>query len=57
MVISLQHDSRLTETLSTLSGTFGFWFVSALWGVFCTLPFTLAMKPVTKAPVASKAWR
>ena len=38
----LRHDARLNETLSTVSGTFGFWFVSALWGIFCTLPNRLA---------------
>ncbi|GMH79733.1 hypothetical protein TL16_g08248 [Triparma laevis f. inornata] len=43
----LKHDGRLTETLSTVSGTFGFWYVSALWGIFCTLPHVLAMHPAS----------
>ena len=41
----LKHDGRLTETLSTFNGTFGFWYLSALWGIFCTLPHVLAMYP------------
>ena len=52
----LKHDGRLTDTLSTMSGTAGFWYVSALWGVFCTLPYTLAMAPVARPPTPSKVW-
>lgn len=37
----MKHDSRLTDTLSTTSGTFGFWFVSLLWGCLCSLPHSL----------------
>lgn len=34
-------DGRLDDTLSTVSGTFGFWLISFLWGVICSLPHTL----------------
>jgi len=37
------HDLRLQETLNTVSGTASFWFVSALWGVLCSLPHLLGM--------------
>lgn len=35
------HDGRLDDTLSSFSGTFGFWTVSLLWGILCSLPHTL----------------
>ena len=50
----LRHDARLTETLSSVSGTAGFWFVSAIWGIFCSLPHALAYSPVAKAAKARK---
>jgi steroid 5-alpha reductase family enzyme len=37
------HDGRLEAVLSTVDGEFGFWFVSCLWGVVCTLPHTLSV--------------
>ncbi len=37
----LKTDARLEETLSTVSGAGGFWFVSLLWGLLCSLPHTL----------------
>mmetsp|Transcript_11821 Transcript_11821/g.32786 ORF Transcript_11821/g.32786 Transcript_11821/m.32786 type:complete len:375 (-) Transcript_11821:108-1232(-) len=39
--LQVQHDGRLTTTLATTSGAFGFWFVSALWGIVTALPHTL----------------
>jgi len=48
----LRHDGRLTDTLSTISGSFGFWFVSFIWGVFSTLPHTLSLSPIAKAKAA-----
>ena len=36
-------DHRLTETLSTLGGTFGFWFITFLWNVCCSLPYLLGL--------------
>jgi steroid 5-alpha reductase family enzyme len=41
-VLQVKHDARLDETLSTTSGAAGFWFISALWGIVCSLPHTLA---------------
>ena len=38
----LKHDARLGETLGTVSGMFGFWFISAVWGIVCTLPSRMA---------------
>lgn len=38
----VREDKRLGETLQSVSGTFGFWFISALWGVICTLPSRFA---------------
>ena len=37
----LQHDARLTSTLSTVPGTAVFWTISFLWGLVCSLPHTL----------------
>jgi len=39
--LKVKHDTRLDETLSTVSGMGGFWFVSLLWGLICSLPHTL----------------
>jgi len=36
------HDGRLDQTLSTLSGTTGFWCASFIWGCVCFLPHALA---------------
>jgi len=35
-------DARLEDTLSTTTGAIGFWTISCLWGVFVSLPHTLA---------------
>lgn len=40
--LQVRTDGRLEETLGTLSGTCGFWTISALWGVVCLLPHSLA---------------
>jgi len=37
-VLKNKHDARLDTTMSTTSGTIGFWVVSALWGMICGLP-------------------
>ncbi|KAL7562062.1 hypothetical protein ACA910_011100 [Epithemia clementina (nom. ined.)] len=37
----VQHDGRLTTTLSTVQGTLLFWTISAVWGVGTALPHTL----------------
>jgi len=34
-------DARLDDTLNTFSGTVGFWIISFLWGITCSLPHTL----------------
>lgn len=39
--IKVKHDARLDSTLSTFSGAFGFWMISLIWGVVCSLPHTL----------------
>ena len=45
----LKHDARLAETLGSISGCFGFWFLSFLWGVLASLPHTLSLSPIAKA--------
>lgn len=35
------HDARLDANLSTPTGAFGFWFISFLWGITCSLPHAL----------------
>ena len=43
------HDQRLTDTLSTSSGTFGFWLFTLLWQVMVSLPLylgALSTKPI-----------
>jgi steroid 5-alpha reductase family enzyme len=37
------HDMRLEETLSTVDGMFGFWFITFLWNVCCSLPYLLGL--------------
>jgi len=39
--LKLSHDTRLSETLSSVGGMAGFWFFSAAWGPICSLPHTL----------------
>lgn len=39
--LRVKHDARLDGTLSTVSGTVGFWVLSLLWGVLCSLPHAL----------------
>jgi Predicted membrane protein len=39
--LKLKTDGRLQDTLSTVSGTFGFWLISFMWGIICSLPHTL----------------
>jgi steroid 5-alpha reductase family enzyme len=44
------HDARLDDLLSTNVGAFGFWYISAVWGILCSLPHTLAvLKPSKKS--------
>ena len=40
-VLKVKKDARLTDTLSSGSGAAMFWIISALWGVICSLPFSL----------------
>ena len=40
-VLKVKKDARLTDTLSSGSGTAMFWILSWLWGVICSLPYTL----------------
>eukprot|EP00522_Entomoneis_paludosa_P018039 CAMPEP_0172441208 /NCGR_PEP_ID=MMETSP1065-20121228/1777_1 /TAXON_ID=265537 /ORGANISM="Amphiprora paludosa, Strain CCMP125" /LENGTH=323 /DNA_ID=CAMNT_0013190453 /DNA_START=196 /DNA_END=1167 /DNA_ORIENTATION=- len=40
-------DGRLTTTLSTVSGTVGFWVISAIWGVVTALPHSLTTTSTT----------
>ncbi|CAJ1384177.1 unnamed protein product [Effrenium voratum] len=40
--LQTHHDARLEEVLAGLSGTFGFWFISFLWGWVVSLPHALA---------------
>lgn len=37
------HDRRLEDTLSTIPGMFGFWFVTFEWNVICSLPYLLGL--------------
>mmetsp|Transcript_19040 Transcript_19040/g.28418 ORF Transcript_19040/g.28418 Transcript_19040/m.28418 type:complete len:387 (-) Transcript_19040:406-1566(-) len=39
--LKVKTDARLEDTLSTFSGTVGFWFISALWGILTSLPHAL----------------
>lgn len=50
-VLQTRYDARLSNTLSTTTGQFGFWFISFLWGWFVSLPHTLAAGvPVSERP-------
>lgn len=40
-VLNQGHDARLDATLATPTGAAGFWFISLLWGLVCSLPHTL----------------
>ena len=35
------HDARLDDVLANPSSSLGFWTISCLWGMLCSLPFTL----------------
>ena len=48
--LQVKHYGRLTEPLSSTSGTFGFWFITFLWNVLVALPHTLA----AGVPLASR---
>lgn len=39
--LKVRHDSRLSETLATFSGSVMFWFISYLWNVIVLLPFSV----------------
>jgi steroid 5-alpha reductase family enzyme len=39
--LQVKTDARLDDTLNTFSGTVGFWFISTLWGIICSLPHAL----------------
>jgi len=41
--LSMKHDARLDDLLSTAGGALRFWLVSTLWGVVCALPYTLGL--------------
>ena len=41
-VLQTKHDLRLSEILSTNSGAFGFWFISAVWGSLVILQHVLS---------------
>ena len=48
------HDQRLTDVLTVPSSAMGFWFISAMWGIICSLPHWIgALAPTPK--VASPA--
>lgn len=49
--LKLKHDPRLTDTLSTTSGTFGFWAISAVWGCLCSLPHALGATSSYSVPL------
>lgn len=44
------HDMRLEETLSTISGTFGFWFITLLWNTSCSMPYLLGLLSTRSHP-------
>jgi steroid 5-alpha reductase family enzyme len=55
--LQLKHDNRLSTTLSTVTGTATFWFVSLLWGVIASFPHSLGATssyniPILKSPCA-----
>ena len=41
--LQVRHDARLTDTMSSTSGIFGFWFITLLWNVVCSLPHLLGL--------------
>lgn len=45
------HDMRLEDTLSTISGTFGFWFITFLWNVCCSMPHLLGLLSTRSDPL------
>ncbi len=45
------HDMRLEETLSSISGTFGFWFITFLWNVCCSMPYLLGLLSTRSDPL------
>ena len=49
--LKTKHDARLSDTLSTTSGTFGFWLISLLWGVLCSLPHSLGATSSYNVPL------
>jgi len=52
--LEVGHDARLDDTLSTHEGATGFWTISFMWGVVCSLPHTLTLglqKPALKTPM------
>lgn len=50
----VKHDARLTDTLSTVDGMFGFWFITFLWNVCCSLPYLLGLLSTRSHPVFTK---
>lgn len=44
-------DMRLEDTLSTTSGAFGFWFITFIWNVLCSLPYTLGLMSTRSNPI------
>jgi len=51
--IQTGHDKRLEDTLSTVSGMAGFWFVTLVWQVLCSLPYTMGMSTKATATAVS----
>jgi len=45
--LQVKTDARLDDTLHTLSGTIGFWIISFLWGIICSLPHTLGSTSIS----------
>ena len=45
----VKHDARLTETLDTVSGTFGFWLITFFWQLFVSLPFQMGLAASSRA--------
>eukprot|EP00934_Nitzschia_sp_Nitz4_P003251 Nitzschia sp. Nitz4//scaffold28_size193895//159767//160813//NITZ4_001683-RA/size193895-processed-gene-0.278-mRNA-1//-1//CDS//3329546036//3241//frame0 len=40
-------DPRLQETLSTVKGAFGFWMITFVWNVFCSMPHLVGLSSMT----------
>jgi steroid 5-alpha reductase family enzyme len=51
------HDKRLEEMLLTTKGTFGFWAITLVWQVLCSLPYTMGISSSTymASPLVLKA--